>query len=416
MKKFILSILTFCCTMVLSIKAENTNVSSLDNVVYIEPVSIAAGSQYTLSVKMKNAVEAEGFGFDLYLPSGISVATDEDGLPLVELSTERTTKRKTNSFDAAFQSDGCLRVLAASTNASTISGHDGEICLITILVAANVIAGDYPMILRNIAISDTEAKSHRTDMVESTITIIASGDNRIIFDEVSTTAPEAAIGVDVRIKRSIKAGEWSTICLPFSMTVAQVKEAFGSDVALADFTGYVAEEDDKGNISGLIVNFSDVDAIEANHPYLIKVSTAINEFTVDGVDVEPEEEPTIATVKRTRKQWSEFIGTYTANTVVPEKTLFLSGNKFYYSTGATKMKAFRGYFDFYDVLTEVDESYDAKVRFFIDDTATNIEGISSSIQPEAVYSVSGVRMGRADRMKALPKGLYIVNGKKVYNK
>lgn len=146
----------------------------------------------------------------------------------------------------------------------------------------------------------------------------------------------------------------------------------------------------------------------------IKVSADVTEFTVDGVDIDPEEEPTVATVKRTRKQWSEFIGTYTANTIVPEKTLFLSGNKFYYSIGATKMKAFRGYFDFFDVLTEVDDSY-AKVRFFIDETATEIEGVGVSMQTDAVYSVSGVCMGTADRLKVLPKGLYIVNGKKVYN-
>ena len=236
----------------------------------------------------------------------------------------------------------------------------------------------------------------------------------IVFDENSASILEAATGVDVRVKRTIRADEWSTICLPFAMTEAQVKAAFGSDVQLADFMGYEVEEDEDGNVAGLSVNFSDADAIEANHPYLIKVSAAVSEFTADGVDIDPEDEPTVAAVKRTRKQWSEFIGTYAANTAVPEKTLFLSGNKFYYSTGATKMKAFRGYFDFYDVLTEVDESY-AKVRFFIDDTAAEIEGIGGVMQTGAVYSVSGVRMGTADRLKTLPKGLYIVNGKKVYN-
>ena len=66
------------------------------------------------------------------------------------------------------------------------------------------------------------------------------------------------------------------------------------------------------------------------------------------------------------------------------------------------------------MLTEVDESY-AKVRFFIDDTAAEIEGIGGVMQTGAVYSVSGVRMGTADRLKTLPRGLYIVNGKKVYN-
>ena len=122
----------------------------------------------------------------------------------------------------------------------------------------------------------------------------------------------------------------------------------------------------QGQHSVAPVNFANATAIEANHPYIIKVSEAITEFTVDGVDVEPEDEPVVATVKRTRKQWSEMIGMYVADTEIPSKTLFLNSNKFYYSTGATKTKAFRAYFDFFDVLTDVDNSYEVKGNPFGD--------------------------------------------------
>lgn len=151
----------------------DTDISLLSDVVYINNVETSVGTQLTLSVKMKNSVTAEGFGFDLYLPDGVTVAVDEDGFPRVELSTERTTARKTNSFDAAFQSDGSLRVLAASTNGSTISGNDGEVCLITINIANDMAEGYYPILLKNIAISDVDAVSHRTEQVKSTLTISA---------------------------------------------------------------------------------------------------------------------------------------------------------------------------------------------------------------------------------------------------
>lgn len=151
----------------------DTDISVLSDVVYISNVEASVGTQLTLSVKMKNSVTAEGFGFDLYLPDGVTVATDEDGFPMVELSTERTTARKTNSFDAAFQSDGSLRVLAASTNGSAISGNDGEVCLITINIANDMVEGDYPILIKNIAISDVDAVSHRTEQVKSTLTISA---------------------------------------------------------------------------------------------------------------------------------------------------------------------------------------------------------------------------------------------------
>ena len=146
-----------------------------ENYVYINPVSVKPGNEITLSVNMKNVVEAEGFGFDLYLPEGMTFATDEDGFVEARLSTERTTAKKTNSFDAVIQPDGALRILAASTNGSTISGNDGEVALITINIDPAIAAGEYSLQLKNIAISDVDAVSHRTDLLESMIIIVDNG-------------------------------------------------------------------------------------------------------------------------------------------------------------------------------------------------------------------------------------------------
>ena len=146
-----------------------------ENYIYIEPVSVQGQSEVTLSVKMRNAVEAEGFEFDLYLPDGMSFVTDADGFAEVSLSTERTNSRKTNSFDSVIQEDGSLRVLAASTNGSSISGNDGEVALVTIHIDPNLAAAEYPLLLKNIAIADVNAVSHSTDLKESTITILYNG-------------------------------------------------------------------------------------------------------------------------------------------------------------------------------------------------------------------------------------------------
>ena len=152
-----------------------SNESTEENYIYIEPVSVQGNSQVTLSIKMKNTVEAEGFGFDLYLPEGMTFATDADGFIEASLSTERTNSNKTNSFDAVIRSDGALRVLAASTNGSSISGNDGEIAVVTVNVASGMEAGEYPLIMKEIAISDVDAVSHRTILQESTITILNNG-------------------------------------------------------------------------------------------------------------------------------------------------------------------------------------------------------------------------------------------------
>ncbi|MDE6721155.1 MAG: leucine-rich repeat domain-containing protein [Bacteroidaceae bacterium] len=147
------------------------------------------------------------------------------------------------------------------------------------------------------------------------------------LDEYSWKAPIAKENVMVRMKRSIKADEWSTIVLPFNMTEEQVKEVFGDDAQLADFAGYEVMGD-AGDVTCIQVNFNATTSIKANTPCLIKVGMDISEFTVEGVDVVPEEKPLVEAVPSTESQWSKMVGSYVAGTQVEKNCLFLSGNKF----------------------------------------------------------------------------------------
>jgi hypothetical protein len=169
----------------LTITEKDTDISSLDNVVYIGNVEGRIDSQMILSVNMKNNVAVQGFGFDLYLPNGVTVAKDEDGFALVTLSTERTTEKKTNYFDSNIMGNGALRVLASSTGGYTISGTDGEIVQVVINISKDMEEGGYPIILREIALSDNNSHGYETNYVKSTLTISAytlgdvNGDGKI---------------------------------------------------------------------------------------------------------------------------------------------------------------------------------------------------------------------------------------------
>lgn len=232
--------------------------------------------------------------------------------------------------------------------------------------------------------------------------MVDTADGRVVLDETSTTAPEAANSVDVRVKRTINAGEWSTICLPFDMSQAQCQAAFGSDVEIGDFKGYTYDSDE----DKITVNFSSVTAIKANHPYIIKVSAAVTEFTVDGVDVNPADDPRV-TFRASNKKLKDFVGTYVADFDFYDEAkhtpLFLSGNKFWYATEATKhLKAFRAYFDFVDMLSEVDA---ARVAIAFDE-ATVINDVRTC-SDDRYYNLSG------QQVKTPTKGVYVKNGKKV---
>ncbi len=238
--------------------------------------------------------------------------------------------------------------------------------------------------------------------------------NIYILDENSDNADvlKQAADVAVQLERTIKADEWSTICLPFTATGEQVKAAFGDDVQLASFTGWESEEDGNSAIVAINVMFTSVSAdegISANTPMLIKVSETVAEATFDGVTLEPAEEPMVQVGKKASERgW--FYGTY-AKTIVPEENLFLSGNEFWYSTGKTAIKGFRGYFEFRDVLDAYYDDSEVKVHMLFDDDATGIETIDhSSLNIDHYYNLAGQRVGKGY------KGVVIENGKKVIKK
>ena len=289
------------------------------------------------------------------------------------------------------------------SSADEITGTDVEGLLsVEFKVAENVALGDYDVTLSKI----TFGYGFVDKDIAPDVTFTVHVTNTVVLDENATTPPKARENVGVRVKRTIKANEWSTICLPFAMSEAQCHAAFGDDVQLADFTGYDTTEEGE-NIVGITVNFRDATAIEANHPYIIKVSAPVSEFMVENVDVVPEEEPTVAAVTRTKRQWSEMKGTYMPMTL-ENQMLFLSENKFWYSAGLTRMKAFRAYFDFYDVLTDVD-SANARVAFSFDDGdgTTGIREKEAHGQTGKTFSLQGLSV------QHMKKGFYIRGGKKL---
>ena len=398
-------------------KRVNTDVSALNNVVYITPFETTSNSETQVSVKMKNTVGIRGFQFDLYLPEGITAKKDGNNRIVCSLNNGRKPNGDQHTLTMSEQPDGAIRFLCGSQYDETFTGTDGEIATLTISVAADVEADNYPIYLRNMKLTETDINNYyTTDEIETSVTVTGPADGRIVLDEASTTAPEAANGVDVRVKRTINANEWSTICLPFAMSATQVKAAFGDDVQLADFTSYDIVEDTGENVVGLTVNFNMVTAIEANHPYVIKVSNAISEFTADNVTIDPEEEPCVeydnGLTGKKRVVWGSFTGTYVADCVIPyegdDVSLFLSGNKWWYATAQTKhMKGYRAYFWFTDLLPDVSAS---RIQMAFNDETANVVELKDGRMEElkSYYNLKGQRVE-----KPLKKGLYIRNGKKV---
>ena len=403
MKKILLSICALLATMG---KATAADTFTVDNIILPQNGQADVVVRFSLD----EGSTCSGYTFWLQVPEELAFVTyEKNGKTNITL-TAGDCYDETPTITPNI-SDGYLKVGCLTANSNPISGQTGVLVTFRLKAITTVSVGDtFTGTLTNGTISAENGTVHNVADAAFTVTIGEPEDTRTVLDETSTSAPEAATGVDVRVRRTIKAGEWSTICLPFAMTEAQCKEAFGSDVQIGDFTGYEATEDDDGDVVGLKVNFKSATEIEANHPYIIKVGEAVSEFTVDGVDIDPEDEPTVAAVKRTKKQWSEMTGTYVANTVIEATNLFLSGNQFWYSAGSTKMKAFRAYFDFYDVLTEVENAYSSRIAFSFSDEAT---GIGATLNDKGQMINDDIYDLQGRRVEKPAKGIYVKEGKKV---
>ena len=352
-----------------------------------------------------------GFQLRLDLPEGISSVKDGDNLPVYEVDAASLGA----SFNMTATADNGFAALPKSTSAS-IKGSGGTLITVTLTADASLEVGSTltATVTRAMFTSkDSEGNLATVDIPDFTfnITIGEPDDGRIKFDETATKLPKYTAGEkgDVRMTRGIKAGTWSTIVLPFTLTMAKAKAVFGDDVELAEFSGFEVDYgEDEENVTplGITVNFSTYTMsarkpMTGGKPFLIRTSKDITSFEAD--DVTLAGEVTDVNVADDYGTAGKFTGSLVKATV-PEDGLFLNANKFYYSTGKTAIKGFRGWFELDAVL---DKETDFGVKMFIDGFETKVEGLGMKDAAGSVYDLSGRKISKAG------KGVYIVNGKKV---
>ena len=383
--------------------------SKAQNALSVADITLPQNSEATLTVSFQfDAADTyTGYSFNLELPSELQfVMADGTDVACTMGSCHDASHSVTANLD-----EGLVKVAGLSLSSKPLKGTEGVLLTFTIKPVGDLTVGQtYEGKIKDILIVPVEGTKESLSDGTFMVTIGEPVDLRTVLDETSTVVPEAATGVNIRVKRTIKANQWSTICLPFAMSEAQVKAAFGDDVELADFDSY--EYDETEDV--ISVKFTDVTAMEANHPYIIKVSQAIEEFAVDGVDVEPTAEPFKGyyTTGKKPKLIGKFAGTYVADfdfyDAADNYPLFLSGNKFYYATENTMhMKAFRGYFDFEDNISDA-ENASSRIQMVFDESGiTGISGVKHEINDDRYYNLSG------QRVESPKKGLYIKNNRKV---
>lgn len=233
-----------------------------------------------------------------------------------------------------------------------------------------------------------------------------------ILDEENTTKFDDYDGTGVLVKRTIKVGVWSTICLPFALSNEQIKEKFGEDVDLAEFNGITYKNDDKD----MTIKFKRVDEMKANNPYIIKLGSDITEdiksfsFINETLDITYDEMPYVE-VNEEYFVGVPIVTSFKGNKLQNNHPIYLSSNKFYYlkHNAELTLKGFRAYILCSHIGSFVSKN-PANVNFFVDDDVIDgIDGIMSNKVVEGVYDLQGRKVND----EHLKRGVYIIDGKKV---
>ena len=223
---------------------------------------------------------------------------------------------------------------------------------------------------------------------------------------------EAKNNATVTLTKPLKANVWNAICLPFSMTEQQVRNAFGEDARIAEFKK--VDESGKKAVASFGMHYYQL--ITAGKPCLIKPSQVSDTYTISGVTIDAEKALTI--VDSNKK--FDFVGTY-ATTSMPVNSHFLGSNdgKLYYITANKEISGLKAF------LKPAENNSGAKLSIAFDCTVndqdnntTGIEAIKDYTEQDAanssankgIYNINGQFMGTNPAI--LPQGIYVKNGKK----
>ena len=407
MKKILLSI---CALLAFGSNAFADDAFSVDNVTLPQN----GEADVTVRFNLDEGSTCSGYTFWLQVPEELAFVTyeknDKTYITYTAGDCYDETPTLTPNIDGDYLKVGCL-----TANSDPLNKQSGVLVTFRLKVIGTVNVDDVLSgTLTNGTISAENGTVHDVANVSFNITIGEPDDGRLKFDENAIKLPTYTAGdkADVTVTRTIKAGEWSTLVLPFNLTKANATAAFGSDVKFAKFANYTIDYgDDEENVTplGITVNLTDYSIpargnLAGGTPVLIKTSQDITEFQLDGItltsgvkDVEgPDADYDLP---------GKFTGTL-VKSVIPADGLFISDNKFWYSTGKTNVKAFRCWFEFGAVLDK-ETDFGARVILHFDDESTDIrDHCLETNTNDHYYDLQGRSVIKPS------KGLYIRNGRK----
>ena len=156
---------------IVEMTAPDTDITEMDNVIYVEAVDGFAGGTVKLDIKVKNVLSPVGCSFKLTLPDGFTLEKDADG-DVVYVLGDRARKMSLTMQDWNNGAYDCA--LTPTTATAGINGSDGAILTFSVRVPDTATAGEFKMHLtRNLIQTKTEGSVRDNVLpdVQTTLTI-----------------------------------------------------------------------------------------------------------------------------------------------------------------------------------------------------------------------------------------------------
>ena len=220
----------------------------------------------------------------------------------------------------------------------------------------------------------------------------------------------------IKIDRSFVAdGGWYTICLPFSLTEDDIKKQFKG----AEFQGFDGVDQQDKTIN---LKFKKVTTTKAGKPYLIKPIKDITAADLTFINKLIEQTTPVDVsymLESDANKTFTFKGVFSPFTADSEELAdknikFLSGEKgldLVSPNGTGTMKCYRAYFVFPGKKSIVET--EAKITNHDEATAVQPVKRQEAETEHVVFSISGQKMGKVKNASQLPKGVYIINKKRI---
>ena len=123
-----------------------TDISQLDNAIYSDKAQGCKGGSGTIAISLKNAQEAVAYQFDLKLPEGVTLKTDDNGDLIYRLSDRHNGHTVRYSYD---ENTDSYKFVVIAIPTKSLSDNDGIILTLGIDVADNVALGKYRFYIQN---------------------------------------------------------------------------------------------------------------------------------------------------------------------------------------------------------------------------------------------------------------------------